>query len=255
MSNGLLLAGDLHVGFFNNAGAFLGYLPNPLNATELQLTPGDVDEKIRVSKQRTTAGQALSAVTQTSPWTMGLTIDTQTAETLKMAFLGELADIAESSGSATDEAITARLGNWVPLANRNADSGVAMVVQDDGDTITYVLDTDYSVDFRNGMIKAIEGGAIAEGDVLHVDYTFLGLTGTAIKGALTNTIKTRLLLDGRNLDGNERVAMIIHEVNLNPANGIDILGDDFVSTQFSGTLITPAGTDHPFRYEKLGADS
>lgn len=71
----------------------------------------------------------------------------------------------------TDEAVVADLGTWVDLAGEHVDPS-SVVVQDATDTTTYVLGTDYAVDYFEGRLMALTGGAIGDGATLHVDYTY-----------------------------------------------------------------------------------
>lgn len=254
MDRGLILAGDIHVGLYSG-NSFLGYFPTPINVTEFVLQPGDVETKDRVSKKRETFGQALDSVVLPQPWSLQFTTDTQNLDMLKMAFLGSDAAVSVTGSTVTDEAVVAAHDLWVPLAQRNLDSGASFVVQDVTDTTTYVLDTDYQVDFRNGMIKVLSTGSIGAGDTLHIDYAYLSLTGTKIEGAQQNSISARILLDGRNLTDNERVSCLIHKATLTPVTPADLMSEEFMATQFSGTMVTPSGETAPFRYEELGTEA
>lgn len=253
MDRGLILAGDIFVGLYSGA-VFQGYFSGAINVTELVLQPGDVETKDRVSKKRSTFGQALDSIIIPQPWSLAFTTNTQNLDTLKMAFLGASSAVSVTGTTVTDEEVTAKLGLWVPLAQRNLDDQATFEVQDETDTTTYVLDTDYSVDFRNGMILAIEGGAISADEVLHVDYTYKDLTGTKIEGAQQTSIAARILLDGHNLADNERVSCLIHRATLSPTSPADLMSEDFMATQFTGTMVTPSGLSAPFRYEELGVD-
>lgn len=254
MDRGLILAGDIYVGLYSGT-AFQGYFGDAINVTELTLQPGDVETKDRVSKKRATFGQALDSVILPQPWTLSLTTNTQNLDTLKMAFLGSSAAVSVTGASVTDEAVSAVHDLWVPLANRNLNSGATFEVTGSGGTPTYVLDTDYQVDFRNGMIRVLSTGSIADGADLLVDYTYLDLAGTKVEGAQVTSINARILLDGYNLADNERVSCLIHKATLVPTTPADLMSDEFMATQFSGTMVTPAGETAPFRYEELGTDS
>lgn len=250
---GLILAGDIRPGFFDSAGAFLGYAQDAMNVSELTLTPGEGEQRDRVSRMRDTFGQALDSVTLPAPWTMTMTTDSILRETLRTMFLGIDQDVSVASGSVTDESITARLDNWVPLANQNVLNDTAPVVTDSAGTTTYGEGTDYKVDLRNGMILAFSTGSITAEEELLVSYSFGGKDGFRVNGAKTEAVKMALLLDGKSLrqaDSGKVIRLIIHEVSLRPAGGNDLKSDEWIAPQFTGTLVTPTGETEPFFYEE-----
>jgi len=250
---GLILAGDVRLGFFNDAGAFLGYQQDPINVSEFTLTPGEGEQRDRVSRMRETFGQALDSVTLPAPWTMTMTTDSIVREVLKGMFLGQDVDIAVSSGSVTEEEVVARTGKWVPLANVNLDEGTPPTVTGPGGSPSHAASTDYVIDYRNGMIRAIEGGAITDGDTIEVGYSYGARDGFRVNGAKSESITTALLMDGKSLrqaDSGKVIRLIIEQVALRPAGGTDLKSDEWLAPQLTGTLITPTGKSQPFFYEE-----
>lgn len=251
---GLILAGDVFVGPYSGL-SFLGYYGTPINCTEFTLQPGDVETVDRSSRKRASYGQALDSITRPSPWTLSMTTDTMNTETLRMAFLGDTDSLSDTGASVTDEEVTAAHDLWVPLAHRNIDTGQAITVTGSGGSPSYTEDTDYVIDARNGMIRVLSTGGIADAATIEVSYTFTTLAGTKIDGAQVTDLPLRVMIDGRNLANDHRVAVIVHRANLVPASPADLMGEDFVSTQFSGTMITPTGKAGPFEFQDLGAEA
>lgn len=71
-----------------------------------------------------------------------------------------------------DEAVTITvLDTFYSLANGFVQDNT-VIVQDVTDTITYTEDTDYEIDYEDGEIKGLTGGAISATDVVHVDYDY-----------------------------------------------------------------------------------
>lgn len=253
--SGLVLAGDFYFGFFNASNQFLGYIDQVVNVTSLELTPGDGTELNRTSRNRTTFGQNLDSVVLPAGYTMSLTTDEVTSDTLRLAFLGNYAALAVSSGTFTDQVVTARHDTFVPIGTHIDLTDGTVVVTGPSGTPSYTAGTDYVVDLRNGLFKALSTGSIADGGSAEVDGGFGARSGFTISGAAQQSIKIKGLLDGRNLANNDRVRVEIFEATLRPAAGVDLKGDDFLSIQAEGSLITPAGQTSPFIYYNLGADA
>lgn len=254
MAGGLLLSGDLRIGLFDTSGNFAGYFDQVFNATQLALNPGDVTEQTRPSRKRDTFGQALSVVKIPSAWTMDLTIDDITDDSLRLAMLGELEAINVTSGSITDESVTAQHDKWVPLDNVDLTDGTVVVDSDPSGT-TFTDGTDYEVDLRNGLLKALSTGTITDGQALLVDYDHGAVSGTRIQAARKQSLKARLRLDGHDLDDGTRHNMIAWSVPLTPNGGIDLMSGEFLALALNGTMETPAGKTAPFLLENLGPDS
>ena len=86
---------------------------------------------------------------------------------------------AAESGAApaiVDEVVTAALGGWVALANKRIRPGT-VVLTNSGATVTYVENTDYVVDYANGRLYALTGGAITNSQSLKIDYTYEKVRG------------------------------------------------------------------------------
>jgi len=248
---GLILAGDVRIGFYNDAGAFLGYDETLLNVTEFTLTPGEGEQRDRISKQRDTYGQALDSVVTPAPWTATLTTDTMSAEVLRGLFLGLRSDIAVSNGSLSAEEITARVGKWVPTSQVGFDTGSVSVT--DNLDVALTLDTDYRIDHRNGAILAIDGGAISDGDTIKVTATYGSRAGFSISAARVEQLSVALLLDGRSLrtaDAGKIIRLEIPEMTLRPAGGNDLMSEEWIAGQFQSTLITRTGNSEPFTYNE-----
>ena len=96
--------------------------------------------------------------------------------------------------------------DWIALAHA-ADftfDGPVGVTSQDGE-ISYVEGSDYYIDRKGGHFKRIEGGAIAEGQTVHVDYTYNTYVGKYFKifenrEPIDYTVRlTKPLLNGDNL--------------------------------------------------------
>jgi hypothetical protein len=104
-----------------------------------------------------------------------LTLRDVTPDNQALFVIGDVSTVAQSNTPVVDEAIVVQPGRLYQLgASTSNPGGVRNVssvdVQDETDTTTYVLDTDYKLHADIGMIEILEGGAIGE-ETLHVDYT------------------------------------------------------------------------------------
>lgn len=253
-TGGLILAGDCRLGFYNDSGAFLGYMKDPINVTELTPVPGEGEEIVRESRMRNTYGQALDALTAPAPYTVTFTTDTISREVLRALFLGLDTDINVASGSFTGTEITARVGKWVPVGEvMLASAGLTVT---DGASTTYAEGTDYLVDLRNGAILALEGGGIDDGDTISVSGSYGGRSGFKISAGRREAITAAFLLDGRSLrpeDSGKVIRWKADRINFRPAGGNDLMSQEWLSAQFSGTILIPQGADEPFTYEEYEA--
>lgn len=255
--SGQSIVGDLRFGFFVG-GSFAGYFDIPLNASVLTVTPGESTSTERISNNRETSGQALGSFQNvTAAPTVAITFDELIREALEVALLGNSADIAISSGSASDESVTAlELDRWMPLANANITTGTVVVTSDPAGT-NFALDTDYAVDLRNGLIKFLSTGGISKKDPLLVSYDHTGVGGFSVSPFTQQQVKTRLLMDGTNREDNHRIRALIWEANLRPTNGFSLVGpaDGFNTVDAEGTIITPAGQTSPMIWEDHGPET
>ena len=80
---------------------------------------------------------------------------------------------SDSTVAVTSETVAASnpLGAFVNLANKMIQFGT-MVVTNAAASTTYVEGTDYVIDYVNGKLEALSGGAITAGQSLRANYTF-----------------------------------------------------------------------------------
>jgi hypothetical protein len=129
--------------------------------------PEDIIQKLG----RTCVTNGLVVGTRSKPADAGgslKTIDYQ-AENVAMALRATTSARAISETTLAAEALTmAALGVWYDVGTGML-SGIS--VKDDADAVTYVLGTDYEVQAELGLFLAIDGGAIAAGDIIHISAT------------------------------------------------------------------------------------
>lgn len=100
------------------------------------------------------------------------TLDEINIDNLAIALYGDgVQYLTQGDGNQVNAPITAQMEKWVKLPHRKLASGTVAVTNEAG-TVHYTEDTDYEVDYTIGRIYTKTGGAIADGQTLHVDYTY-----------------------------------------------------------------------------------
>lgn len=102
--------------------------------------------------------------------------DNVTMDNLALFIIGDKSTKSQGVATVTNEALTVKLGHFYQLGVSASDpigarDVSALSVTDVAGTTTYVLNTDYAVDLALGRLEILSGGAITEGQIVHVDYT------------------------------------------------------------------------------------
>lgn len=217
---------------------------DPVNCTRLELNVETETKEVK-SKMRDTFGQTLASATQITDTTVAMTFNGISPSLFANIFLGDLVDITDAGGSKTGEEVTAHLDKWSPVSTPG--SGISsVVVKDDADTTTYVANTDYVLDATAGLIKPLSGGAISDGDTLHVDYAYGAVTGSKVTGATRPLVNVAIIFSGKNVFDGSQAAVQVFKASIRPASAVDFLSDDPQELQFDGKMVTPAGKSWPF---------
>lgn len=241
---GFLGSGDL---FFNRVvgGVSQGWLRFG-NATQFQIQENS-EIKTRKSRQKASYGQTLNSVAIKGDAEISITLDDLDKDNLALAFLGTVSGVSVTGGSATAEVATAIHDKSLELANRKVSS---VVVQDQTDTTTYVLGTDYEIEnAAMGFIKVLSTGAITDGQTLHISYDYATVAGNKVAGGTDASIRVALRLDGENLATQQPVIADVYEAELSPQSGVDFLAEDFANLELNGTLNTPSGKTEAYVLE------
>ena len=201
----------------------------------------------RISKGRGTRGNTLDTLGDKQPTEVSIITDDMSDALLTINILGVQEEINVPGGAVTDEEIISVWDKSVPLAAENV---TGVIVGDDAiPTTTYVLDTDYTLDARNGSIKALSTGAITDGQTLFVDYTGGPITGTKIRGGLIEKIGVAILFDGINDVDGTPIKIKAPRVDLAPSGETDFMADEFLQLELSGTFILLPGNDEAYTIE------
>ncbi|MCB1890368.1 MAG: hypothetical protein KDH20_22370 [Rhodocyclaceae bacterium] len=250
-ARGFLGGGDLYINRYDpDTGLKVGRR-GPFEVGRFEVKP-NAELKEMVSKGRSTYGQVIESVPIQQPSDFTVVMSEVDKEGLTLALMGEQAAINQGAGTMTDEVLVAAHDKWVSLANRNI-VAAGLTVQDVTDVTTYVLGTDYEINYRLGMIRALSTGAIGDGDTLHVDGSYNAETGTRISGSTQPQLRAEFVLDGINFADSRPVIVTVHEGVLTPDQAFDFLADDFGNITLSGRLKTPTGFTEPYTVDWLDA--
>lgn len=250
-SRGFLGAGDLYISRYNPATGQFDPFQGPYESTKFEIKP-NVELKEMSSRGRSTYGQVIESVALPQPADFTLELAEINKESLTIALLGEQTAINQGSGTVTDEVLTAKKGAWAELAHRNL-ATTGFVLTDSAGTTTYVLGTDYEVNYRLGWVKILTGSAIVEGASLKADYTYNAVTGTQIRGAVNSQIRAKFRLDGVNFADQLPVIVDVYEAIISADSAFDFLSGDFATLSLPGRLKTPVGKTEPFTVQLLDA--
>lgn len=240
-SRAFIGAGDLYIARYVN-GAYEDYA-GPYECEQFEIKP-NVELREKVSKGRSTYGQVIESVTIPQPADLTVALGEVNKESMAIALLGTTAALSQSSGTLTAETVVAKLDKWVALS-KAALTGSATVTNS-GATVTYVAGQDYIINPQLGWIKALPGGAIADGASIKVTTTYAAITGTEIKGMTDSQLRAKFKLDGKNFADGLPVIVTVYEAVISADAAFDFLGDDFGTVSLPGRMKTPAGFTEPF---------
>ncbi len=158
-------------------------------------------------------------------------LENLTLDNLALGLYGEKATVA--LGNVTGENVIAYKGKKLALAHPDVSS---IVVKDDGDITTYVLDTDYTVDAKNGTITVLATSAIVELDVLHVAYSHAAYTNLE---AFTSAASPERFLrfEGLNTVDNSTVIIDMYRASFDPLTNYGLINEELAAVDMAGSLL------------------
>lgn len=218
------------------------YLPIG-NAVKFAIAETEADVKERISRRVDTYGQALDRVALPKPAKITIELNEIDAKNLAVALRGTIEEVTDN-GSVTGEDVTAALDAYVKLAHDGIDESTVVVTDSTGAT-TYTKDVDYEIRGSVGLLKALSGGAITDGQALKVDYQY-NETCKKILGSKKTEIEGALILEGVNMANSKACRVYVWQARLMPTSEVDFLSEDFTSITLEGTLLTPANKTEPY---------
>lgn len=118
----------------------------------------------------------------------------------------------------------------------------------------WTVTTDYTLDSRNGMVRAVAGGALATAVAAAIggryaaliDYAYGAINGSRIAGNTTPRLVCQVRFDGKNLESGKLCRAEIKRVVLTPSAGFDFLADDWAEVPLDGRIVKDAGATEDF---------
>lgn len=237
------LTGDLYA--FRIASGVESRGLGPLNADVLGFQ-SNVETIDVPDKRRGRRGQLMASYTDASPATGKLTLYSVPPKILAMLTLGTIVARNDAGGTQAAKTFTIEPDYWTPLDHRNV-SAVTCTSSPAG--TTYVLGTDYELDVKLGLIRAIEGGALTAATTVLVGYTYKAVTGDRIQVGTDLTTRARLVLRGVNDVDDSAVEWEAYRAVLTPAGEFDLLSSEPLKAEFNLKFETPDGYTHPVRLD------
>jgi len=170
-----------------------------------------------------------------------------TAEMLALALAGENSDVSQAGGSVSDEAHSASEvvgGAYVELPNIKV-SNVVVKYKDGDNTDTAVEGVDYTVEYDDGLIYVIVGGAI-DGKDITVDYDYAKLDITKVEGLIKKQTLAQLEFYGNPQNGRKTIYKF-YKVQLVASGDISLKDTSkFIELSFDGEVLATGNQNNPY---------
>lgn len=198
-------------------------------------------------------GAVIGSATTPGDDTISITLNVPNRKNLTTMLLGTDSAVTNTGAAVTNESVTVLgKGTYVLLAKRKIAASPAPVVTNTANTVTYVEDTDYVVDYDNGMLFITSDSSISAGTI-HVDYTHEDYSGYSINARTESSINCKMLFLGENLDDGSLIRIVANSVELSPEGDFSLISADgeFLEFTLSGTIKVPDGETVPFTMEVI----
>lgn len=236
--SGLLCSGNVNIALLDDDGAFKGYLPVK-NTVALGLNPGAVNTQQRVSRMIADYGQNLDTVNIPGGPVLTLDVDDVDADTVGMAFRGEVVQLNLPAITATESTLAVTPGLWFPLAPAGY-KVTSVGVKDAAGVTSFIADTDYTIDSDGAMIYIAPTGAIVAGDI-KVTLSAVAVTGKRINPATKTALRVAVRGRMKNLATGKFVIINVPDASVSPGENVDFLAAQFAVNKMTGPIRTHVG--------------
>lgn len=135
---------------------------------------------------------------------------------------------AQTSGSITEQVVTAALDRWIYLGKRMVSN---VVVKHNSGTPTYVLGTDYLLDTKAGLFLPLTTGNITEAQSLKISYAYAAITTKRMDAGTATTVKGHVWFVGDPPVG--KIIDVKGYAAISPNGELPLVGEDWVSFGFN----------------------
>ena len=221
---------------------------DPVNFTKLEIQSQVQEFEQLVSNMESTYGETLASVAKpTAAASLAAEADYMPPHLFGLLLGADITDLAQTTSAVTDEAITPALGLWVPLVNKYIavhGSGTEIVAKTSADAV--IAATHYSIDYVNGMFKALSatGATVAK-----LSYHPTTRTGEIYKGGKAKSAYLKLVGSGTEKASAKRVNIVVHKASLAASGAFDPVAGGYVKGAFAGDLLTPTGETSPWTFQ------
>ena len=239
-------AADAYIDILTDTGVRTG-LTMEGNCTEFTPKPAS-DLKEQTGNGRANWGQVIASAVLPKPMKATIKFNQLSQRLFAANFFGTSLVLTQAAGAAAERNVTTIEEKWVDIGGLMLASAL---VKDPTGTTTYVEETDYLLNRRLSMIKALAAGSIPSGEVCKVTPTYEAVDGTEMKGMTKSNVRIRIKLDGQNFNDGRNFISEIYQMRLQPTNAFSLIGSEFVEATFEGSLETPTGYTEPFNHKWL----
>jgi len=243
---GIKLKGDLLIAVLGAGFVFNGW-EDPANISDFTLNPGAGEVGKHIGSGINNEGQILSAWVNPGQPMIKFSIDSLPAAQLSIAMRGSLGVLNQGAGSVTDEPVTLVQDKWIDLLQRNLTDG-SFVLSGVGGTPVLVEGTDYEVQYKFGMIKALTAGATGAQEA---DYDHAAIAGSRVVGASQAQLLVALKLNGENKTNGRLASVEVQRGLMLVTTDLQLLGGTEVVSMAAEVhpLLAPGETGS-FTYEE-----
>lgn len=209
--------------------------------SQLEITPSV--EKTEIYDHTKAAATKLASNVTRQTHKIAITMQEYDPENVALALMGTTAAVTQTTGSVTDESLTASVkkGRIYQTANR----GISAVTVKKAPSTSLVLGTDYEIeDATLGLIRILPGSStLSDGDAVTVSYTKATLNLTKVSAGSVGQILGALVFVGDPTNGPAYDAEI-WRVDLSPSGALALISDEYASMALEGEILNDAA-NHP----------
>jgi hypothetical protein len=200
-------------------------------------------ETTKVEHKESESGQRLTDLTIVTEkkGSFEFTLENLDLDNLALGMWGTKATVVGGSVTTDGDPITLAIGSVGKKYSTMHPKVSVFVLQDVGNTITYVLGTDYAVDLVNGGITVLAGGALdtataSASVVVHAQYTYAGYI--KMDAFTESAAPTKWLrFEGINTVDGSSVIVDLFKAQFDPPTGYSLITEELGSVTMGGSLL------------------